>query len=68
MLAHDDIVFMHETVDRGATPHSPYQVPAHATDVSGLPPAIIVTAECDPIRDWENGTPAACAMPGCRPP
>ncbi|AFM16373.1 esterase/lipase [Mycolicibacterium chubuense NBB4] len=52
MLAHDDIVFMHETVDRGATPHSPYQVPAHATDVSDLPPAIVVTAECDPIRDW----------------
>lgn len=52
MLAHDDIVFMHETVDRGAIPHSPYQVPAHATDVSGLPPAVVVTAECDPIRDW----------------
>ena len=52
MLAHDDIVFMHETVDGGATAHSPYQVPAHATDVGGLPPAIIVTAECDPIRDW----------------
>ncbi|MDX1893112.1 alpha/beta hydrolase [Mycolicibacterium sp. 050158] len=52
MLAHDDIVFMHETVDRGATPHSAYQVPAYATDVSGLPAAIVVTAECDPIRDW----------------
>lgn len=52
LLAHDDIVFMHEIVDRGATAHSVYQVPAHATDVSDLPPAIIVTAECDPIRDW----------------
>ena len=52
MLTHDDIVFMHETVDGGVTAHSPYQVPAHATDVGGLPPSIIVTAECDPIRDW----------------
>jgi acetyl esterase len=52
MLAHDDIVFMHETVDRVALSHSPYQVPAHATDVSDLPPAIIATGECDPIRDW----------------
>lgn len=52
LLAHDDIVFMHETVDSGATAHSVYQIPAHATDVSDLPPAIIVTAECDPIRDW----------------
>lgn len=60
MLAHDDIVFMHETVDRGATPHSPYQVPAHATDVSCLPPAIVVTAECDPIRDW--GERYACRL------
>ncbi|WP_156657400.1 alpha/beta hydrolase fold domain-containing protein, partial [Mycobacterium kyorinense] len=29
-----------------------YRVPADVTDLSGLPPAIMVTAECDPIRDW----------------
>lgn len=53
LLSLDDIVYMHEIVDRVAgTPHSPYQVPAYATDVSGLPPAIVVTGECDPIRDW----------------
>lgn len=52
LLRHEDIVYMHELVDRGAAPRDPYQVPAYATDLSGLPPAIVVTGECDPIRDW----------------
>ncbi len=53
LLRHDDIVYMHELVDRGTNwPRSHYQVPAYATDVSDLPQAIVVTGECDPIRDW----------------
>jgi acetyl esterase/lipase len=53
MLSADDINYMHDLADRGAgAPHDPYRVPAYATDLTGLPPAIIVTAECDPIRDW----------------
>lgn len=53
LLRHDDIVYMHELVDRSAGgPKSHYQVPAYATDLSGLPQAIVVTGECDPIRDW----------------
>lgn len=61
MLRHDDILFMHELVDRGAgAPHDPYQIPAYAPDLSGLPAAIVVTGECDPIRDWGNATRIDC--------
>lgn len=53
MLSLDDIDYMHELADsRAGAPHDAYRVPAYATDLSGLPPAIVVTAECDPIRDW----------------
>lgn len=53
LLSHDDIVYMHDLADTGAgAPHDPYRVPAYATDLSGLPAAIVVTAGCDPIRDW----------------
>jgi acetyl esterase len=53
MLRHDDIVYMHDLADTGAgVPHDPYRVPAYAGDLTGLPAAVVVTAECDPIRDW----------------
>jgi acetyl esterase/lipase len=53
MLSLDDIAYMHDLADTGAgAPHDPYRVPAYAADLSGLPPAIVVTGECDPIRDW----------------
>jgi acetyl esterase/lipase len=35
----------------GCAPASPYAAPARATDLSGLPPAYIATAEFDPNRD-----------------
>jgi acetyl esterase/lipase len=44
---------MHALVDGDDGPPSdPYLVPAYASDLSGLPPAIVVTAGCDPLRDW----------------
>ena len=53
MLSLDDINYMHDLADGGAgAPHDAYRVPAYATDLTGLPAAIVVTGECDPIRDW----------------
>lgn len=53
MLSRDDIDYMHALADGDAGPPSdPYLVPAYASDLSGLPPAIVVTGACDPIRDW----------------
>lgn len=53
MLTRDDIEYMHALVDRDASlPADPYLVPAYASDLAGLPQAIVVTAGSDPIRDW----------------
>lgn len=53
MLSRDDIEYMHDLADTGASKsHDAYRVPAYASNLSGLPPAIVVTGECDPIRDW----------------
>ena len=53
LLRRDDIDYMHALCDDySGPPDDPYLVPAYASDLSGLPPAIVVTAACDPIHDW----------------
>lgn len=53
MLSRDDIDYLHALADGGAQGRrDPYLVPAYATDLSSLPAAIVVSAGCDPIRDW----------------
>jgi acetyl esterase/lipase len=53
MLSRVDIDYMHDLADQGVTTQpDEYRFPALATDLADLPPAIVATAGCDPIRDW----------------
>ena len=35
----------------GPIPDDPYLLPARSRDLAGLPAAVVITAECDPLRD-----------------
>ncbi|OBF13655.1 alpha/beta hydrolase [Mycobacterium sp. ACS4331] len=52
LLLHDDIEYLHELADLGAGTPDVRRVPAYARDLAGLPQAIVVTAELDPISGW----------------
>ena len=52
LLTLDDIRFYETVRYQGTTPQNdPTYAPLHDVDFSGLPPTVVVTADCDPLRD-----------------
>lgn len=52
LLTRDDILFYRDIRLAGEEPQGdPTYAPLHDRDFSGLPPTVIMTADCDPVRD-----------------
>ena len=52
LLTLDEIKFYEKVRCGGTVPQNdPTFAPLHDTDFSGLPPTVVVTADCDPLRD-----------------
>ncbi|WP_037308315.1 alpha/beta hydrolase [Ruegeria halocynthiae] len=52
LLTLDDILFYEKLRSGGPVPENdPSFAPLHDTDFSNLPPTVVVTADCDPLRD-----------------
>lgn len=53
-LSRANAIALNLVAGSGDSVDSPYVVPANAHDLAGLPSAIVVTGEIDPIRDWSE--------------
>ena len=51
LLTARDMEFFYEQYAAGVDPKNPMLSPLYAPNLSGLPPALIITAEYDPLRD-----------------
>lgn len=67
MLTRDEVLFYKDVrLDGPAPQNDPTYAPLQDTDFSGLPSTLIVTADCDPLRDDGSDYYAKLKEAGCR--